>query len=67
MSHSVARIDIRPWRRSKRAAVEAHASQTLPALDRPPGDVLLDREWFMLSEPTPQRFTDLFQHMLDTR
>ena len=63
----VARIDIRPWRRSKRAAVDAHASQTLPALDRPPGDVLLDREWFMLSEPTPQRFTDLFQHMLDTR
>ena len=63
----VARIDIRPWRRSKRAAVEAHASQSLPALDRPPGDALLDREWFMLSESTPQRFTDLFQNMLDTR
>ena len=66
-SEIVARIDIRPWHRSKRAAVDAHASQSLPALDRPPGDALLDREWFMLSEPTLQRFTDLFQNMLDTR
>ena len=56
-----ARIDVRPWRDAKKAAIEAHASQTFPiSLDEPPGDQLLDREWFATSEPSGDCVGDLF-------
>ena len=55
------RLDVRPWRGVKLAAIQAHASQRFPfPLDAPPGDKLLDTEWFAGSGPSGSVATDIF-------
>ena len=65
-SEIAASLDVRPWRDLKMSAIEAHASQAFPfALDEPPANQLLDREWFSTPAPTQGRVDDLF-HGIDT-
>lgn len=55
------RLDVRPWQDVKRAAIQGHASQRFPfPLDRAPGNLLLEREWFAGSPGGTAPLVDFF-------